>query len=212
MGCSASNSYACIADENPTHQVTLTQAFYMGRTEVTGAQWQAKMGDNPSYFGANPNNPVENLSWNMIGVFNSVTGLRLPTEAEWEFACRAGTTTAIHSFPGYSNGTNDDTLVGFIAWTMNGGSTTHAVATKLSNALGLHDTIGNVWEYCQDWYGPYSSGSVTNPTGPTAGTYRVLRGGSCGNGTDVDRTSARVYKLPDSAYPGYGGFRAARNP
>ena len=125
MGCSASTQYACEPDESPTHQVILS-AFYIGRYEVTQAQWQAKMGSNPSYFqGASypdaASRPVEKVSWNTIQDFNSATGLRLPTEAEWEYAYRAGTTTAFHSYAlspteGQPNGFNDNTLLENIAW------------------------------------------------------------------------------------------------
>ena len=218
IGCSASNSYACFSDESPTHQVILTQAFYMGRYEVTQAQWSAKMGSNPSYFSGDsdsPSRPVEQVSWNLIastGGFNSVTGFRLPTEAEWEYAYRAGTTTAFHSFPGFSSGTNDDTLLGNIAWhSSNSGNQTHAVGGKYANALGFHDMSGNVWEFCQDWYGPYSSGSVTNPTGPTTSSSRLLRGGCWNNNSYYCRSSLRGYDPPSSAYY-LCGFRAARTP
>jgi formylglycine-generating enzyme required for sulfatase activity len=180
MGCSASNSYSCDnSNAIPTHQVTLTNAFYMGRYEVTQAQWTATMGSNPSRFqGASypdaANRPVEQVSWNMIASgstsFMSLTGLRLPTEAEREYAYRAGTTTAFHSYPAQPTGFNDDTLVGNIAWFyFNAGGQTHAVGGKFANGLGLHDMAGNVSEWCQDWFGPYSSGSVTNPTGPATG-------------------------------------------
>jgi formylglycine-generating enzyme required for sulfatase activity len=229
MGCSASTQYACNSIESPTHQVTLTQAFYMGRYEVTQAQWQAKMGSNPSSFSGysdSPSRPVEKVSWNAIanpGGFMSVTGLRLPTEAEWEYAYRAGTTTAFHSYPGYSSGTNDDTLLGNIAWYSgnngangaSGSSTygTKAVGGKFANALGLHDMAGNVFEWCQDWYGPYSSGSVTNPTGPETGTGRLMRGGFWGDSSNTCRGSQRNsgYPVPDGA-GSVVGFRAVRNP
>ena len=200
MGCSPGDQ--CESFESPTHQVTLTNAFYMGKTEVTQAQWQAKMGSNPSYFQGqsdSPLRPVENVTWIMAQDFNTATGLRLPTEAEWEFATRAGTTTAL-----YGELSN-------VAWYRdNSGSQFHAVAGKLPNALGLYDTIGNVWEWCQDWYGPYSSGSVTNPAGPTTGTLRVPRGGTIDNHIYKLRASARHAALPTETY-GYG-FRAARNP
>ena len=224
MGCSASTQYGCGADESPTHQVTLPQAFYMGRYEVTQAQWQAKMGSNPSFFvpangySSDTRKPVEQVSWNMIaatGGFMRVTGLRLPTEAEWEYAYRAGTTTAFHSYSELPTGFNDDTLLGNIAWFHPAADgQTHAVGGKLANGLGLHDMAGNVWEWCQDWYGPYSSGSVTNPTGPTTGTYRVLRGGFWGGYSNFCRVSWRNGNAPDVIIDdGFtGGFRAARNP
>ncbi len=229
MGCSASTQYGCGSEESPMHQVTLTQAFYMGRYEVTQAQWTAKMGSNPSYFGGQPNNPVERVSWNMIASgstsFMSLTGLRLPTEAEWEYAYRAGTTTAFHSYAlspteGQPNGFDDDKLLGNIAWYSenNGapGSSTYgtkAVGGKLANGLGLHDMSGNVWEWCQDWYSStyYASSPLTNPTGPTTGTYRLLRGGYWDYYSGGCRGSQRDYDVPLNAYIGVG-FRAVRAP
>ena len=221
MGCSASTQSYCSSDENPTHQVTLTQPFYMGRYEVTQAQWTAKMGSNPSYFqGVNyPDaaiRPVENMSWNEIastGGFNSVTGLRLPTEAEWEYSYRAGKTTAFHSYPAQPNGFNDDTLLGNISWCNgNGGNQTHVVGGKFANALGLHDMTGNVCEWCQDFYGPYSSESVNNQTGPTFGPGRVIRGGGFSHQSTYCRGSTRQYGDVYNTRWTYLGFRAARNP
>ena len=204
MGCSPGDA-ECGANESPVHQVTLTNAFYMGKTEVTQAQWQATMGSNPSYFSGysdSPSRPVE-VSWNMIastGGFMSVTGLRLPTEAEWEYACRAGTTTARYG------------VLNDIAWyNGNSNSTTHAVATKLPNALGLYDTIGNVWEWCQDWEGAYSLGSVTNPTGPATGSYRLCRGGTWYNDSLYCRASRRGSRTPGNGGNDMG-FRVVRNP
>jgi formylglycine-generating enzyme required for sulfatase activity len=219
MGCSASNSYPCYSQENPTHQVTLTQAFYMGRYEVTQAQWTATMGSNPSSFSGysdSPSRPVEKVSWNMIagaGGFLSVTGLRLPTEAEWEYAYRAGTTTAFHSYAEQPNGFDDDTLLGNIAWyASNSGGETHAVGGKLANGLGLHDMSGNVWEWCQDRFGgPYSSGSVTNPTGPTTGSYRVLRGGYWFYDSNDCRASRR-HGGALATVSNVTGFRVVKNP
>jgi len=202
MGCSPGDA-ECGSDESPAHQVTLTNAFYMGKTEVTQAQWTAKMGSNPSYFSGSsdsPSRPVEQVSWDTIQNFNSATGLRLPTEAEWEFACRAGTTTARYG------------VLNDIAWyNGNAGGTTHAVATKLPNALGLYDTLGNVWEWCQDWYGSYSSGSVTNPTGPATGSPRLLRGGYWNSSSDNCRGSQRSNNDPYDAVTNVG-FRAVRAP
>ena len=221
MGCSASTQFGCGSEESPTHQVTLTQAFYMGRYEVTQAQWTAKMGSNPSYFvpvngySSDTTKPVERISWNMIagtGGFMSVTGLRLPTEAEWEYAYRAGTTTAFHSYAAQPNGFNDDTLLGNIAWFYPSGSQTRAVGGKSANALGLHDMSGNVSEFCQDWYEPYSSGSVTNPTGPATGTSRVLRGGSYDFNSSACRASQRDSQTPDTIHGYRYSFRAVRNP
>jgi formylglycine-generating enzyme required for sulfatase activity len=213
----------------PVHQVTLTNAFYLGRYEVTQAQWQARMGSNPSYFQSAssdvpadqvPNRPVERVSWNMIagaGGFMAQTGMRLPTEAEWEYAYRAGTTTAFHGFTGYPNGTNNDGLVGSIGWfyynTCSGGSgcMTHPVGQKLGNGFGLHDMAGNVWEWVNDWYGSYSSGAQTDPTGPTTGSFRVLRGGSWNNDSNNLRASRRIYNTPGLTL-NYIGCRAARSP
>ena len=199
MGCIPGDA-ECQADESPVHQVTLANAFYIGKTEVTQAQWTAKMGSNPSGFVGQPNNPVEQVSWNMIQGFNSATGLRLPTEAEWEYACRAGTTTVRYG------------EVNDIAWyNGNAGGTTHAVAGKLPNALGLYDTLGNVWEWCQDWYEPYAAGSVTNPTGPRTGSDRLLRGGCWYGNSNHCRGSQRFNFPPSSAFDNFG-FRVVRTP
>jgi len=220
MGCTASNAYGCSTNESPTHSVTITNAFYMGRYEVTQAQWLAKMGSNPSYFKppntatADTSRPVEQVSWTTIQGFLTSTGMQLPTEAQWEYACRAGTTTAFHGFTGYLSGTNDDTLVGNIAWySANSGSVTHAVGGKAANGLGLHDMSGNVWEWCGDWYGStyYASSPLTNPTGPASGSSRVLRGGSWYYGTRFVRSSGRSYGTPDDTY-NIIGFRVARAP
>ena len=231
MGCTASNQYGCGTNESPVHSVTLTGAFYMGRYEVTQAQWQARMGSNPSYFVARPENgntantnrPVERVSWNQIagtGGFLSGTGLRLPTEAEWEYAYRAGTTTAFHGFTGYLSGTNDDTLVGNIAWfSGNNGAIgtptygTKAVGQKLANGFGLFDMSGNVWEWVNDWYSSsyYASSPSSNPTGPAAGNNRVLRGGSWSSFANGVRSSYRFYSTPGNTDDDFG-FRVARAP
>ena len=191
----------------------------MGRYEVTQAEWTAKMGNNPSFFvpangySSGTRKPVEQVSWNMIAStagFMRVTGLRLPTEAEWEYAYRAGATTAFHSYSEQPTGFNDDTLLGNIAWFHPAaGGQTHAVGGKFANALGIHDMAGNVAEPTQDFSGPYSSGSVTNPTGPATGSLRMSRGG--GWGSYDCRASVRGGNTPsDIDYT--GGFRAARNP
>ena len=232
MGCSASNVYPCNFNESPVHTVMLTGAFYMGRYEVTQAQWQARTGTNPSLWVARPENgntantnrPVERVSWNMIagvGGFLSGTGLRLPTEAEWEYACRAGTTTAFHGFTGYVNGTTDDTLVGNIAWFSgnNGASGTPTYGTKavgqmLANGFGLHDMSGNVGEWVNDWYSPnyYAASPMTDPPGAASGSSRVLRGGSWDYNTAGVRASLRVSSLTPDATSSQYGFRVARVP
>jgi formylglycine-generating enzyme required for sulfatase activity len=203
------------------HTVTLTKAFYLGKTEVTQAQWQAKMGSNPSYFSGNANNPVEQVSWDDIVGFNTVTRLRLPSEAEWEYACRGGTTTAFHSMPGYPNGTNDDSLLGNIAWYSNNngeyGSSTYGpkpVAGKAANAFGLYDMSGNVWEWCNDLSDNYPAGNATDPTGPSVGgygDYRVRRGGHFYAGSETCRSSLRNGRDPGTRDFNIG-FRVARTP
>jgi formylglycine-generating enzyme required for sulfatase activity len=211
MGCTASTGWGCFSWEYPTHAVTLTQSFYMGRYEVTQSQWVAKMGSNPSYFqgAAFPdaaNRPVELVSWTTIQGYLSATGLRLPSQAEWEYACRASTTTA------FNNGSSDDATVGTIAWYLsNSGGQTHAVGGKAANALGLHDMAGNVWEWVNDWFGGYSSYAQTNPLGPVSGSSRAYRGGGWSDNTDYVRSSCRIQLLPGSAYRAIG-FRVARSP
>jgi formylglycine-generating enzyme required for sulfatase activity len=164
-------------DEKPIHNVTISD-FYMGKTEVTQAQWEAVMGDNPSYFKNCSSCPVESVSWDDIQIYltklNKLTGksYRLPTEAEWEYAARGG----VSSVGTLYAGANDANTV---AWNNSNSSTkVHEVATKKANELGLYDMTGNVWEWCSDWYGSYTASNQTNPTGVRSGTYRVLRGGS----------------------------------
>ena len=164
-------------DEKPVHQVTLTNDYYMGKYEVTQDLWQAVMESNPSNFkGANL--PVEQVSWDdcqeFISKLNSITGrkFRLPTEAEWEYAARGGKKSRGYQYSG-SNSISD------VAWyTDNCGSKTHPVGTKQANELGIYDMSGNVYEWCQDWKGLYSSSSQTNPIGAVNGLLRVFRGGS----------------------------------
>jgi len=223
MGCSPSNQFGCNSAENPVHAVTLTDAFYMGRYEVTQAQWTARMGSNPSSFQSAsaevpaaqvPNRPVERVSWDMVQGFLSATGMRLPTEAEWEYACRAGTTTAFHGWPAQTAGTNNDTLVGNIAWfNGNANSQTRPVGGLAPNGFGLHDMAGNVFEWVNDWYAAtyYASSPSTNPPGPATGLQRVLRGGAWSAGSNNLRSSNRLSNLPAAAFNN-GGFRVARTP
>ena len=184
------------SDEKPVHQVTLTNDYYMGKYEVTQALWEAVMGSNPSNFKGD-NLPVETVSWNdclgFISKLNSMTGrkFRLPTEAEWEYAARGGKKSRGYQYSGRSKISN-------VAWyDGNSGSWTHPVGTKQANELGIFDMTGNVWEWCQDWYGSYSSSSQTNPTGDTSGSFRVSRGGSWFNDAGFCRSSYRFTSTPD---------------
>ena len=195
-------------DEKPTHQVTLS-SYYIGETEVTQALWTAVMGDNPSWFKGD-NLPVEQVSWEdcqtFIGKLNGLTGkrFRLPTEAEWEYAARGGNRS---NHTQYSGGS----MIDDVAWYYgNSGSKTHSVKTKKPNELGLYDMSGNVWEWCQDRYGSYSSNAQTNPTGPDSGSRRVHRGGSWSYGEWNCRSSYRNYYSPGYRGNGLGfGFRLA---
>jgi formylglycine-generating enzyme required for sulfatase activity len=163
-------------DEGPVHTVDL-DGFLMGKFEVTQEQYQAIMGTNPSNF-KGATNPVEQVSWEDAQDFcrkiSSKTGrtFRLPTEAEWEFACRAGSRTR------FCFGDSDGGLGDYAWYDGNSGSTTHPVGGKKPNDWGLYDMHGNVWEWCSDWFGSYSSGTQRNPTGASSGSDRVFRGGS----------------------------------
>ena len=178
-------------DEFPTHQVTLTNDYYIGKYEVTQALWQAVMGNNPSHFKGD-NLPVESISWDscqkFISNLNKITGkkFRLPTEAEWEYAARCGNKTNDYQYSGSNN-------ISDVGWYKdNSGSKTHRVGLKQANELGIYDMTGNVWEWCQDWHGDYSSSSQTNPTGVTTGSHRVCRGG-CWHVEAIDcRSSSRI--------------------
>jgi formylglycine-generating enzyme required for sulfatase activity len=210
MGCiMGSNQYGCFSWEQPVHQVTLTNAFYLGRYELTQAQWVATMGSNPSFFQGSSDSatrPVEQVSWNTIQGYLSTTGFRLPTEAEWEYACRAGAQTPFY------NGSTDDSTVETLAWfAPNSGSQTRAVGGKLANDFGFHDMLGNVWEWVNDWYGGYTAEAQTNPPGPGSASYRVHRGGSWLAGSSGVRSSYRLYGSPGVANSRIG-FRVARNP
>jgi formylglycine-generating enzyme required for sulfatase activity len=150
----------------------------------------------------------------MIQGFLFTTGLRLPTEAEWEYACRAGTTTAFHGWPAQTAGTNDDTLVGNIAWfDGNANSQTRPVGGKAPNGFGLHDMSGNVWEWVNDLYSNnyYASSPSINPTGPSSSAFRVLRGGSWLSVTSTLPSSNRGQSAPVYTSGG-SGFRVARAP
>jgi formylglycine-generating enzyme required for sulfatase activity len=228
----------------PAHKVVLSQPFYMGKYEVTQAQWVAVMGNNPSYFKGDrdnsggiehaaqqvqgffrklggqskpkavpqldPNRPVERVSWDQVQEFirrlNAKEGhdkYRLPTEAEWEYAARAGSAT------NYSFGDHDHPLPQHAWYAQNAGRTTHAVGQLKPNAWGLYDMYGNVLEWVLDWWGPYSGGPATDPQGPPTGTLKVLRGCSWLHAPSQCRSTTRVYNAPKVAHISYG-FRLVK--
>ncbi len=204
MGAMAGDADA-YGEEKPAHKVTLTKGYYIGKTEVTQALWTAVMGDNPSFNTGN-NLPVDQVSWNdcqkFLSKLNAVTGkkFRLPTEAEWEFAARGGNSSKHFMYSGSNN-------IDGVAWyEENSNSTTHDVATKQPNELGIYDMTGNVWEWCQDWDGYYSSNAQTNPTGPASGEYRVHRGGGYSFPGSGCRISTRLSSIPDEGLA-YIGLR-----
>ena len=184
--------------EKPVHSVTLSN-YYIGETEVTQALWQAVMGGNPSCFKGD-NLPVEEVSWNdcqeFIRKLSQKTGkqFRLPTEAEWEYAARGGKKSNGYKYSGSNN-------IGSVAWYGdNSGSKTHEVKGKSPNELGLYDMSGNVWEWCSDWKGSYSSDSQTHPIGASSGSLRVLRGGSWSYSARGCRVSYRSGYDPSGRY------------
>ena len=203
------------SDEGPQHEVTITKGFYLGKVELTQGQWEAVMGTTPwsgrDYVQENPNNPAVYISWNDVQAFivklNETEGsevYRFPTEAEWEYSCRAGTTT-LWSFG------DDESQLGEYAWYSDnsGGVAAHEVGTKLPNPWGLYDMHGNVWEWVQDWwYGSYSSGAQTDPTGPATGSSRVVRGGYVGSNARDVRSADRSSNSPGARY--YIGARLVR--
>lgn len=176
MGATTEQGSSADEDEKPIHQVTLS-SFSIGKFEVTQEEWNAVMGSNPSYFKGSML-PVESVNWNDCQTFirklNELTGMnfRLPTEAEWEFAARGGNRSNGYMYAG------SNSLVNVAWYEFNNGSPTHEVGQKKANELGIYDMSGNVWEWCADWYGSYSSFSQTNPKGASSGSNRVIRGGS----------------------------------
>lgn len=195
-------------DERPVHQVQISKAFEMGKDQVTQAQWDAVMDENSSRFkGANL--PVETVSWDDAHEFikklnakNDGYVYRLPTEAEWEYACRAGTT-------GDYAGDLDE-----VGWyNENSGGRTHSVGEKKANGWGLYDMHGNVSEWCLDWYGKsyYTNSPEVDPTGPASGTGRVFRGGSWDSKAKYCRSALRAIATPDFRFFRIG-FRLVRTP
>jgi len=193
MGCSAGDSQ-CSGDENPRHEVMISRSFELGKFEVTQGQWVKVMGSNPSRFTGDDRLPVENVSWNdaqafiaKLNALNDGYRYRLPTEAEWEYAARGGTA-----------GSQDGNLDAIAWYDSNSGSKTHPVGQKQANGYDLYDMLGNVWEWCSDWYGEnyYGSSPTADSKGPSSGQYRVLRGGSWSYGSWVARVSLRYWSYP----------------
>jgi len=232
MGATEKQTEQAGDDEYPVHEVTLTD-YYIGKYEVTQGVWKAVMGSNPSYFQEGDDYPVERVNWNDIQTFlrklNQLTGRKyaLPTEAQWEYAARSGKggNKFVYAWCGggaiaFSEGASgsadrgeetkysgsDD--IDEVAWYGgNSDDTTHPVGTKQPNALGIYDMSGNVWEWCRDWGGLYSSAPQTNPTGPSSGIGRILRGGSYydeGSGTKEYRVSNRAASEPENRYTNCG--------
>ena len=212
MGCTDEQGSDCYMIEKPAHQVTLSD-YYIGKYEVTQGLWKKVMGSNPSNFNyCGDDCPVENVSWDDCQIFinklNQLTGkrFRLPTEAEWEYAARGGSKASYQTKYAGSN------ALGEVAWyrdnsdvNYSGGIEfegrklgTHTVGTKKPNALGIYDMSGNVWEWCNDWYGDYSRGGITNPKGAATGSFRVIRGGSWHSNGRSTRVSARDSNNPSS--------------
>ncbi len=200
--------------EGPQMEVTISNGFWMGQYEVTQAEYEEIAGVNPSFFngvqdwptpgidyGTDTNRPVEQVSWEdavafcatltdrerLAGRIPQGSHYRLPTEAEWEYACRAG------SFTRFSYGDDSGyTLLANYGWYLgNSNRRTHPVGEKLPNAWGLYDMHGNVWEWCLDWYGPYPGGAVMDPKGPATGSFKVIRGGTLGWNPDRCRSANR---------------------
>lgn len=207
--------------EKPVHSVTISQDYWMGETEVTQALWKAVTGYSPtsdgsswsSSYGLGDNYPAYYISWNdcqdFITKLNAATGqtFRMPTEAEWEYAAKGGNKSQGYTYSG--SNTIDD-----VAWyTGNSSSQNHPVAMKAPNELGLYDMSGNVYEWCSDWYSSsfYTSSAVTDPTGPTSGSYRVARGGCRGDLATFCRTAFRSADYPTYRF-NYFGFRLCLSP
>jgi formylglycine-generating enzyme required for sulfatase activity len=193
MGCSSADP-ECGPDEKPPVPVTIEKGFWMSQTPVTQEAYQRVTGKNPGYF-KGAKFPADSVSWDEAQSYCQATGVRLPTEAEWEYAARAGTTVSRY-------GDLDQ-----IAWYgVNSSDKTHEVMQKQPNAWNLYDMLGNVWEWTADWYGPYAAAAQ----GPPSGKIRVLRGGSWGNGPSFVRASVRSGNEPENR-SNVVGFRCAGN-
>ncbi|MBR7144018.1 MAG: formylglycine-generating enzyme family protein, partial [Lentisphaeria bacterium] len=205
------------------HRVTLTKDYWLGKYEVTQAQYEAIMGNNPAFFKGS-NRPVEQVSWNDAKDFCRKLNERyagklpagykfdLPTEAQWEYACRAGTTTALNNGTNLTSARGACSNLDEVGWyNKNYGSNGHKeFGQKRPNNWGLYDMHGNVWEWCRDWYGSYT-GDATDPLGPSSGSYRVYRGGSCNYYAESCRSAFRLSCNPGDRSISLG-FRLALVP
>ena len=206
MGASP-NDFEADTNENPRHTVTLTKPYYLSKFEIRQDQWQSMMGNNPSYFGGQPDHPVESVGWQSAVAFCSAAGFRLPSEAEWDYACRAGTTSSRYGSVCYCNES--------VAWwggTQGNSPWGHSsVGARPPNGFGLHDMLGNVWEWCADWNGPYDAADAVDPVGSISQSR--LRGGSWLFGSGMCRASQRNPFSPGGGfYDSCCGFRVAKNP
>ena len=209
-------------EDETQHEVTISKDYYLGVHEVTQAQYEKVMGTKPSYFqgdeikGSSTNNPVESVSWlDAVEFCKKLSDLpeekaagrvyRLPTEAEWEYACRAGSKSA------YSFGESSKSLGDYAWFDGNSNNQTHPVGEKKANAWGLYDMHGNVWEWCSDWYGEYPNGAVSDPVGPREGSDRVNRGGGWFIRAADCRSALRGRDYPSNRNDGHG-FRVALSP
>ncbi|MFD2113783.1 formylglycine-generating enzyme family protein [Thiorhodococcus fuscus] len=200
-------------DNEAQHEVTLTRSFWLAETACTQALWQAVMGDNPAHFREDPEHPVEQVSWDDCQDFLARANrsrddslvLRLPTEAEWEYVCRAGTRTAF-SF-GDALGTEQANYDGNFPYRGPKGpyrERTLPVQSFAPNPWGLYQMYGNVWEWCADWFGDYPAGPALDPNGPADGASRVLRGGSWYSFGRHLRSAFRSHYAPASRYGSFG--------
>ena len=224
MGCSSGDN-ECFEDEKPVHEVTITKGFWMGQTLVTQSAYKRVVGVNPSRF-KGEQLPVETVSWDDAQSYCRTVGMRLPTEAEWEYAARAGNTGArygdLEAIAWYSGNSGRQRLDGGEMFRSDPknyeenliakGNQTHAIGQKQPNAWQLYDMLGNVWEWTADWFDKnyYVRSEAHDPTGPSSGTHRALRGGAWDDDARNTRLSNRYSLAPDSRNF-YAGFRCVGN-
>ncbi len=202
-------------DEGPQHQVTLTEGFWLADSPCTQSQWDMVMGKSPDKLNED-SRPVVKVSWEdcrefMVTMNETIANFsaRFPTEAEWEYACRAGSVTAFNSHENCSNPEGVDPALDKLGWYVkNSGDKTHDVKLKNPNAWGLYDMHGNVWEWCKDWHGPYKAEQISDPAGPESGRSRVVRGGSYWSDAGSCRSAYRIWRVPELRYDNLG-FRLA---